>query len=154
MENPYSPPTAESDLASASAFTSPKLYSATHVGWATFLGSAMAGSILMALNYYRMGRAGKGHLSLVMGAVCTIALMAFSFSLPDDFPGLSLPLSLTVTFLGYVTAKSLQKREVDDRIINGQGQYASGWAVVGIGLGSSVVTGAILFGIIILLFPY
>ena len=62
------------------------LYDQQAVAGATFLGSPVAGSILLALNYRRLGRTGAAAMAITLGALATIVLMFIGFSLPSKAP--------------------------------------------------------------------
>jgi CO/xanthine dehydrogenase Mo-binding subunit len=48
-----------------------RLFAANAVALAAFIGSPLAGAILIAVNYVRMGKAIKGALSVILGLICT-----------------------------------------------------------------------------------
>ena len=69
MSTPYQAP-----LPSPAAPVSPPAYTlfdSTAVGLATFFGTPVAGTILMAINYRRLGKAGQAVAAVVIGAVVT-----------------------------------------------------------------------------------
>jgi hypothetical protein len=149
-ENPYaSPRVAEEQLAAPNAAAkSYRLYSPVHVGWATFLGSPIAGCILMAINYWRLGELKSGRLAIVCGFVVSCCLFAVGFLLPERFPNSVLPLAFTWGMYGI--AKSLQGDSFE-RHLEGGGQKASAWLATGVGLLCLVGVLVLLFGIVIVL---
>jgi len=124
MTNPYMPP-AEAPIATAKM----KLYSPGQIAGATFLGSPIAGCVLMTLNYRRMGDSTAANLALILGAIGTIGIIAMAFVLPDGFPNMVLPAAYT--YLIYRYAKTAQGQAFDNLIAQG-GRKGSGWAVLGV----------------------
>jgi hypothetical protein len=144
-ENPYaSPRVVDEQLAvpAEASAQSYRLYSPVHVAWATFLGSPIAGCILMAINYWRLGEPKSGRLAIVYGVVASSCLCALGFFLPERFPNSILPIAFTWGMYGI--AKSLQGDSMNRHINNG-GLKASGWRATGVGL-------LCLVGILVLLF--
>ncbi|MEM6688095.1 MAG: hypothetical protein AAF664_01625 [Planctomycetota bacterium] len=126
MANPYSPPTPE--LQTESRFT---LYSPGQMAWATFLGAPVAGCILLALNYARLGNSGASRISIGMGVVATCLLLGISFFLPDEAP--SSILAIAYTFAVYQLAKSLQGSDFQHHLSEG-GTRGSSWIATGVGI--------------------
>jgi hypothetical protein len=125
MDNPYSAPSIES--AATKRLT---LYSPGQIAWASFLGSPLAGGILMALNYRRFGNSTAATLAFTAGLLGTMLLMVISFFLPDNFPGSIVPAAYTWGL--YQSAKQLQGDAYRTAIEQGSAP-ASGWAATGIG---------------------
>ena len=112
------------------------LYSANKVALATFLGTPLGGSVIMAINERRLGRSQAAVLIVLLGALASAALIGIGFLLPDGAP--SAPLGL-VTVVGLrLIAHKRQHAIVDAHTIAG-GKTGSGWAAAGIGLASAVV---------------
>ena len=107
------------------------LYSVQQVTGATFLGSPIAGAILMASNCRKLGKNEAATTSLLLGALATAALLAVAFLLPEKFPNYLLPVAYTVVI--QLIAKSLQGPAYEEHIRLG-GEKASAWGVVGLGL--------------------
>ncbi|MFO0819073.1 MAG: hypothetical protein U1A77_14100 [Pirellulales bacterium] len=125
MDNPYSAPSIE-----PAAPKQQTLYSPGQIAWASFLGSPLAGGILMALNYRRFGNSTAAALTFTAGLVGTVLLMVISFFLPDNFPGSIVPAAYTWGL--YQSAKQLQGDAYRTAIEQG-GATASGWATTGVG---------------------
>lgn len=127
-----------------------KLYSVGGIALATFLGSLLAGGILLAMNLFRLRRAMAGWWILAAGAVCTVAVLAIGFLMPDD---VNIPNSFFVIpqlVLAYFAANRL----VGDAIRRHQqvgGKMASLWAATGIGVLVAVILLAIIFGIVLMM---
>lgn len=60
-----------------------RLFDTLSVGIATFLGSPIAGTILMAINYHRLGRGEDAFLSCLAGLAVTALAVAVGVMLPD-----------------------------------------------------------------------
>ena len=82
LPNPYQSPLADSVPPPERL----RFYTATGVMWATFLGSFLGGSILMAINYRRLGRPGRAWLTVAAGLAATFVLMIFVVWLPESVP--------------------------------------------------------------------
>ena len=126
--------------------TSPPPYSLFDhraVGVATFFGSPLAGSILMALNYRRIGIAGAAARILVAGIVLTGLLVALGRAVPSGASTILGPAVLAGVVYG---AKALQGDFVEQHTRSG-GRLVSRWAAFGIGL-------AVLVPIVIGTFAY
>jgi hypothetical protein len=138
-QNPYASPQVPDEQRAASAWPHEaivhvpryKLYSPGHVAWATFLGTPIAGCVLLAMNYWRLGEPKSGRLAVVWGLVATTCLLAIAFVLPENFPSGILPAAYTFGMFGI--AKSLQG-DIVARHLNSGGSTASAWRATGVGL--------------------
>jgi len=115
-----------------------RLFDSGAVGLATFFGSSLAGSLLMAVNYNRLGKAGQGVFTVVLGAIATAALIAVGWNLSGTVTGV---LGIAVLVGTMQLAKAVQGNEVKAHVARG-GQLASKGLAFGIG----VATLAGLFG--------
>jgi hypothetical protein len=109
---------------------------------ATFLGSPLAGSILLAINEKRLGRPNGIIGALALGFGLSVLVFGLAFVLPDNFPGL--PLSL----LGMGALRGVaqwSQAEAVTRHLQWGGRKGSGWAAAGIGL----LTGVVALGLIV-----
>lgn len=120
------------------------LYSPGAVGLATFIGSPIAGTAVMAINYRRLGRSGSATKAVVWGLVATAALLALSFALSSHATGL--PLAIVPVVIMLQLARSLQGPTFDRHKAAG-GPVASMWKAFGIGVVSLVAVLAICFSI-------
>ncbi len=146
-ENPYASPAALDEFVDPSVESAGqpyKLYSAGHVAWATFLGSPIAGCLLMAFNYWRLGKARLGQLIIACGVVATCCLLAVGFVLPERFPDSIF--AAAFTFGMYGIAKSLQGEAVERHLESG-GQTASAWRATGVGFMGGIAVGVFLFAV-------
>jgi hypothetical protein len=124
-----------------------KLFSAGDATLAAFLGSILAGFVILALNYRRLGRKGAAGLALLIGLAALLLHFTIAFTLPDP---LSVGISLALTLLGlgvvHVVAKAAQGDAFDEHQRRG-GQKASTGAAAGIGLLCLVLVFAIAMGL-------
>ena len=140
MQNPYAAPYA------APARIASSLYTAGHVSLATFLGTPLGGSVVLALNEHRLGRQGGAIKALLFGVLGTVFLVALGFILPDGFP--SFPFGLgSLLLMGWI-ARSRQGEAVRVHLASG-GRAASGWGAAGIGLLSLLVVFVPLVAILV-----
>ena len=61
-----------------------KLFDSNSVGLATLIGGPVAGSLLMAINYRRLGFMGKAIAALVIGAIVTGLAIMIGWNIPDE----------------------------------------------------------------------
>ena len=118
------------------------LFSRAGVTLATFLGSPLAGTAVLALNYRRLNQPRLARLSLVWGVVSTIVIVIVAFLLPEKFP--SIAISAAYTYTMYNVATSLQWRTYTSHVERG-GARASIWMAAAIGVGGlCIVVGIIV----------
>jgi hypothetical protein len=127
----------------ASSKTSQRLYSTRQVGWATLLGTPVAGGVLIARNERSFGRPSRAWKAIVLTGMFSLLMMTIAFLVPDRFPNWPIPLVYTV--LVYQFAESTQSRLVNERRQRGAALY-SNWRVAGIGFTCLVGMVAVLFG--------
>ena len=75
----------------------PRLYSPNHISLAAFLGSPLAGALLMALNYRRVGLRPAATRAALLGLAATAVLMPLAMVLPDWIPGPVLPIAYVLS---------------------------------------------------------
>lgn len=107
-----------------------KLFDANAVTVATLFGTPAAGSALMALNYQRMGKAGKGVLAVVLGFAITGLVILFAWHLPQS---VTAPIALALLFGTQWSARALQGSAVKVHVQHG-GQLASKWGAFSLGI--------------------
>ena len=134
----YQPPKASVESAGAGEA---KLYTAGQVGLATFLGTPLAGCLLLAANYGVLGRGSARRQAIVWGVLSAVALLVLSMHLPEKFPNSVIPIGYTAGI--YQFAKVSEGEAHKARFAAGGRQ--SNWKVVGIGLGCLVGFVAVLF---------
>jgi hypothetical protein len=118
------------------------LYDSRAVALATFLGTPVAGGILMALNYSRLGWAGTAVKTMIASILGTALLIVVGWKIPQ---GLDSIIAIGVMFGMKAIAKSQQGSTITEHV-EGGGKLASMWGACWIGL----TTLAILFGSIFL----
>jgi hypothetical protein len=114
-----------------------KLYSPGHAGLAAFLGGPVGAFLIIAINYWRLGKRQAAWATIVFCVLTAAALIALVFVLPDSKPATAISLPLFLIMWGL--AKGLQGRDYDAHLKR-NGESASGWAAAGLG-----VLGAMLF---------
>jgi len=122
-----------------------RLYTPEQVSGATFLGSAIAGAILMRSNYARLGQQSKATISLVVGVLVTAVVIVLAMLLPEN-TGYGIPLIITVIYF------SVAKKDLGDLVashLQAGGERESGWKTAGIGLACMVLVLGIIVGLII-----
>jgi len=100
------------------------------VGLATFFGTPLAGSILMALNYRRLGNARAAAKMIGGGIVITALSMILGHAVPSS---MAMPLAVGVMLAMVNGAKALQGPLVEEHARLG-GKLVSRWAAFGIGV--------------------
>lgn len=115
------------------------------VVWAASWGSPVAAGIVMAINYWRIGRRSAARNAAVLGAIATATLFAIVFAIPENLLD-RIPngvIWVPQLVLAYLVAKSLQNDLIEEHFAGG-GAIASAWPSVGIGvLCSPVVLGVV-----------
>jgi hypothetical protein len=112
------------------------LFNDSAVGLATILGTPVAGSALMALNYRRMGQTRKAAEVLVVGIAVTGLLILLGWNLPHSVTS---PIALLALFVMARSARSLQGKTVMEHIQQG-GRLGSKWMAFGLGAGIAVAS--------------
>jgi hypothetical protein len=128
------------DAASHQTVPAYTLFDSTSVGLATFFGTPIAGTALMALNYRRLGKGSKAIAAFAVGLAVTILVMLWG---SQRSSGLSTGAGIGLLVAIINIAKALQGAAVDDHLRQG-GKLASRWAAFGLGVtGLAVVCGGI-----------
>lgn len=125
-----------------------KLFSPGQATWATFLGSPIAGSVVLALNYARLGNRRAAWMAIIVGLVVSVIVLWIAAILPDSSPNSVLSGGYTLCL--YMLAKSLQGNLVRRHLAIG-GQQASSWMATGIGIACLVVIFVTVVGIVLML---
>lgn len=115
-----------------------RLYDAKSITIATVLGSPVAGTGLMALNYRRLGRTRSAAMTLAIGVAATATGIALGSVLPS-YASSAIAVGLLVATMN--AAKALQGTTIDKHLRRG-GRLSSRWAAAGVG----IVCPAIAFG--------
>ena len=150
-DNPYQSPLNLPQAIDASLQPPPprfRLFSIGAVLLATFLGSWFAGSVLLAINYWQLGRTASAWLSVLVGLVATAALVTAAMLLPENTPG--------VLFLGvqlltmYFLAGALQSETIDWHVAKGGG-LISKWLAAGLAILVCIPLAILLIAVAMLL---
>jgi hypothetical protein len=115
-ENPYAP----SMNLEQPATQEGKLFSPGQVALASFLGLPVAGCFLVSHNCRTLGQSNLVSRVWAIGIAITVASMALSMFVPDNFPNLPIPLALTIASFYY--AKSLHGETYERHIITGRSE--------------------------------
>ena len=119
--------------------------------WAAFWGTPVAAGVVLAINYWRIGRKAAAWKVALLGVVATFALFGFIFSIPEDVLD-RIPNAVFIVpqlVLVYLFAKSLQNQLIEQHISNG-GSIASAWRSVGIGVLCLLAVVSVFLGAIFL----
>ena len=108
-----------------------KLYSTAQIGWATLLGSPIAGSILLAKNYARTGNESLGRAAIAYGTIATLIIFIAAFFLPEKVPNSVIPIACVLTMRQLTM--HFQGSMLAGHAVRG-GSTASTWGATGIGL--------------------
>lgn len=109
------------------------LHSVRGIVWAAFWGSVLAGGIVMAINYIRLGRTAAAWMTLGGFLAAMIVVMAISFSVPMD---VEIPFAFYLApqlVATYFVAKRAQGELIETHCAIG-GNVVSTWRSVGVGL--------------------
>jgi hypothetical protein len=113
-----------------------RLYDMGAVFLAAFLGSPLAGTVLVASNYRKLGQGGNGVLALILGAAASAGLILM---------GLKTAMSPTVASIVLFVCTGLAARELQGNAISTHvawgGQLYSKWRAVGVALLTTLVLG-------------
>jgi hypothetical protein len=113
-----------------------RLYDVGAVALAAFLGSPLAGTVLMASNYRKLGQGGNGFLALVLGAAASVGEIYIGLTSTKS-PAIA---TLVLFAATWFAAKELQGHAVQTHVASG-GQLFSKWRAVGVACVTSLVLG-------------
>lgn len=131
-QNPYAAPTARVEPpAEAAAESSRPLFKLGGIGLATFIGSPIAGGILIGLNERAIDRPGRFWPAVGMAVAATAGFMLLAFLLPEQVP--AVVFTIAQVFAMTAIARHWQGKPIDARIAAGL-PMRSNWAAFGIGL--------------------
>lgn len=125
-----------------------KLYSKSQVGVATFLGSPIAGAILMSQNLKALNQYEEAKRYLLIGFISTATLFLLAFIIPDNFPNSSISLFGLLAVIHWY--KTTQESLYANHISMG-GQKGSWGATIGIGMICLIVVFILVFSIVMML---
>ena len=106
-----------------------KLYDSGAVALASFLGGPIPGTILMALNYRRLGRPYHALFAIMAGWSAFLGAVLLGNVLPH---GTTTGIGIGLSAATWRTAQTLQGHDIDQHINRG-GQVGTRWVGTGIG---------------------
>ena len=118
-----------------------RLYDVGAVFLAAFLGSPLAGAVLIASNYRKLGQGGNGILALIVGAAASAGLILMSLKSTQS-PAIA---SIVLFVCTGLAARELQGNAIKTHVAWG-GQLFSKWRAVGVAIVTSLVLGGALVG--------
>jgi predicted Zn finger-like uncharacterized protein len=119
------------------------IYTPGQIAWATFLGSALGGGILIAINYKRLNKDDQIAKSIVLTVIGFIIFLIFSSS----WTASTVVISGIQAAVMYNLAEKWQGKDIEEYQRSG-GKIASSWGATGAGL---LGTGAAIIIVIFLL---
>jgi hypothetical protein len=120
-----------------------KLYSVGQITLATFLGTPLAGALILARNHQALGKSGSAWREVAIGGAATVLLVVLGFILPENFPAAGFSIGSCVGM--YYYAKESQGDAIESHLKPG-GSKGS-WAVTVI---VGIICSVILFGLLFL----
>jgi hypothetical protein len=124
-----------------------KLFSIEQITLAAFLGSPVAGCLLLARNYRQLGKGRAAWQALAAGTASSILVLLLAFCLPENFPNMALPFAYC--FGLRQLAKYLQGGAISNHFMTG-GRKGSWVTTIAVGLGCLVAIFVLVFGVIML----
>src|SRR4051794_10700944 len=94
-----------------------RLFSVGQITTAAFLGSPIAGCLLLARNYRVLGRGRAAWQALAAGVASSILVFLLAFCLPENFPNMALPFAYS--FGLRQLANHLQGEAISNHFISG-----------------------------------
>jgi len=122
------------------------LYSNGTIVLATFLGSLIAGGLLLAINLRRLGHSNTARNVLVLSVTFMVGFFAFMSLLPDDLNIPNLLFTIPQMFAIHWAAKKFQGSALEEHTTAG-GRTASTWGAVGIAVGIAILLAGLLVAI-------
>lgn len=129
MENPYAPPQASATEPTAQGAAGARQYTPNQVAGATFLGTLLAGALLLAANDRATGHASRAVQTLSLGVLATVVTLGVALILPANFPGFIIPLATTLA------ARAIAQLRLQQYLSRAPAPPAhSNWRAAGIGV--------------------
>jgi hypothetical protein len=121
-----------------------RLFDADAVGLAAFICMPLAGTILMAVNYVRLGKTGKGVLAVIFGLIATALTILIKWNWNTALGSFcSSALGILFFICTWQIAIKVQSKAVEEHTSRG-GQLGSRWTAFFVG----IATLTVLFGVI------
>src|ERR1035441_3663863 len=116
-----------------------RLFDADAVGLAAFICSPLAGTILMAVNYGRLGKVGKGVVAVIFGLIATAVTIRIKWDWNTTLGTLcSGALGIWFFICTWQIAKEVQGKAVEEHSARG-GQLGSKWTALFVGIATLAV---------------
>jgi hypothetical protein len=109
-----------------------RLYSLGAIRLAAIVGSPLAGAILMAVNYARLGKKANAAVTVTVGIVGMALLVLLAAQLPAGFTTGNIAIPLGLAFGTWRLAEALQGKALEAHA-DADGKFVSNWAAFGIG---------------------
>ena len=125
------------------------LFSVNQITIATVLGTPIAGFLLLAQNYRKIGSIGNAWNSVAAGIGLTIIVFIIAFLLPENFPNFALPVGYSIGIryaVQHLQGDLISKHESTN-------STASWIKTIAVGILSLILVSAIVFVLIIVLIP-
>src|SRR5579871_65006 len=119
-----------------------RLFDTGAVGLATLLGTPLAGTVLMAVNYRRLQKGSAAAWAVIIGVVLLALAGLFGYLVPQ---AAATSVAVGLVFGVTAAAKSLQGEAVEDHVRRG-GRLGSRWSAAGVGLGFLAAIGGAVAG--------
>jgi len=102
-----------------------RLFDSSAVGLVALICGPLAGAVLIGLNFAKLGKDGKGVLSVVLGLTATALILLTRWNLQSDLaPLVSDALAILFIICTWLIAKKIQGKTVEEHIARG-GQLAA-----------------------------
>lgn len=109
-----------------------ELYSPMQIVVITYIATPMAGSILLAISFGRLGKSVSAKRALILGGISTVALAVLGFFTPPNLPKIIVYfLPIFHTLIMNWAVRKTYKEDYDTPRMGGRG---SNWHVAGIGV--------------------
>lgn len=129
------------------------LHSLRGVVVATFISSFVGAGVVMAINFWRVGRYVAARNAVIVGILATIAVLLISGAVPDEFRGATRYVGIPLTLWGaYAVADYFQRGLINAHRATGR-EIASAWWSAGIGCLTLPITIALL-GLVVAAYVY
>ncbi len=129
------------------------LHSLQGVVAATFISSFVGAGVVMAINFWRVGRYAAARNAVIAGILATIAVLFISGAVPDEFHGAVRYVGIPLTLWGaYAVADYFQRELISAHSAAGR-EIASAWWSAGIGCLTLPIT-IILLGAVIAVYVF
>lgn len=124
-------------------------FSVNQITVATVLGTPIAGFLLLAQNYRKIGKSGKALNSVAVGIGLTVIVFIIAFWLPENFPNFALP-------VGYSIGMRYAVQHLQGDLISEHESTnikASWIKTIAVGILSLILVSAVIFILIIAFIP-